>query len=49
VARAVTTVLMEAYKILVVVHTVIEDAIIRIISARKAARKESEQYRRFEK
>ena len=34
-------------KILVVVHTVIEDDIIRLISARKATRNEVKQYRRF--
>ncbi len=34
-------------KILVVVHTEIENDIIRLISARKATRKEAKQYRRF--
>ena len=37
----------SSLKILVVVHTVIEDDIIRLISARKATRRESKQYRRF--
>ncbi len=37
----------SSLRILVVVHTVIEDDIIRLISARKATRRESKQYRRF--
>lgn len=39
----------SSLKILVVVHTMVEDDIIRIISARKATRKESEQYGRFKR
>ena len=34
-------------KVLVVVHTEIENDIIRLISARKATRRETKQYRRF--
>ena len=34
-------------KVLVVIHTVIENDAIRLISARKATRKEAKQYRRF--
>ena len=39
--------LSSSLKILVVVHSIIEDEIIRLISARKATRRESKQYRRF--
>ena len=37
----------SSLRILVVIHTVIEEDIIRLISARKATRRESKQYRRF--
>ena len=37
----------SSLRILIVVHTVIEDDIIRLISARKATKRESKQYRRF--
>ncbi len=39
--------LSSSLKILVIVYTVIEDEIIRLISARKATRRETKQYRRF--
>ena len=37
----------SSLKVLVVVHTEIESDTIRLISARKATRKEAKQYRRF--
>ena len=37
----------SSLRVLVVVHTAIEEDIIRLISARKATRREAKQYRRF--
>ena len=37
----------SSLKVLVVVHTVIEEDVIRLISARKATPSETKQYRRF--